>query len=41
MVCFSMAVIAAFIGAKGLGWNLLLALNQLNIGLALEGRLMY
>ena len=31
-----MAVIAAFIGAKGLGWNLLLALNQLNIGLALE-----
>ena len=36
MVCLSMAVIAAFIGAKGLGWNLLLALNQLNIGLALE-----
>ena len=39
MVCFSMAVIAAFIGAKGLGWNLLLALNQLNIGLALEAGL--
>ena len=36
MVCFSMAVISAFIGAKGLGFNLLLALNQLNIGLALE-----
>jgi len=39
MVCFSMAVIAAFIGAKGLGWNLLLALNHLNIGLALEAGL--
>ena len=38
MVCFSM-VIAAFIGTKGLGWNLLLALNQLNIGLALEAGL--
>ena len=36
MVCFSMAVISSFIGAKGLGWNLLLALNRLNIGLALE-----
>ena len=31
-----MAVIASFIGARGLGWNLLLALNQLRIGLALE-----
>ena len=39
MVCLSMAVISAFIGAKGLGWNLLLALNQLNIGLALEAGL--
>ena len=39
MVCFAMAVIAAFIGAKGLGWNLLVALNQLNIGLALEAGL--
>ena len=39
MVCFSMAVISAFIGAKGLGWNLLLALNQLNFGLALEAGL--
>jgi len=39
MVCFSMAVISAFIGAKGLGFNLLLALNQLNIGLALEAGL--
>ena len=27
MVCFSMAVISAFIAAKGLGYNLLLALN--------------
>ena len=25
MVCFSMAVISAFIGAKGLGFNLLLS----------------
>ena len=39
MVCFSMAVLSAFIGAKGLGFNLLLALNQLNIGLALEAGL--
>jgi glycine betaine/proline transport system permease protein len=39
MVCFSMAVISAFIGAKGLGFNLFLALNQLNIGLALEAGL--
>ena len=31
-----MAVIASFIGAKGLGFNLLLALNQLRIGQALE-----
>ena len=36
MQCLAMAVIASFIGAKGLGWNLLLALNQLKIGLALE-----
>ena len=36
MQCLAMAVIASFIGAKGLGWNLLLALNQLNIGVALE-----
>jgi len=36
MLCLAMAVIASFIGAKGLGWNLLLALNQLRIGLALE-----
>jgi len=36
MQCLAMAVIASFIGAKGLGWNLLLALNQLIIGLALE-----
>jgi glycine betaine/proline transport system permease protein len=31
-----MAVIASFIGAKGLGFNLLLSLNQLRIGQALE-----
>ncbi len=36
MQCLAMAVIASFIGAKGLGWNLLVALNQLRIGLALE-----
>lgn len=36
MQCLAMAVIASFIGAKGLGYNLLLALNQLRIGLALE-----
>ena len=36
MQCLAMAVIASFIGAKGLGWNLLLALNQLRVGLALE-----
>jgi len=36
MQCLAMAVIASFIGAKGLGFNLLLALNQLRIGLALE-----
>ena len=36
MRCLAMAVIASFIGAKGLGWNLLLALNQLRVGLALE-----
>ena len=36
MQCLAMAVIASFIGAKGLGWNLSLAFNQLRIGLALE-----
>ena len=36
MQCLAMAVIASFIGAKGLGINLLLALNQLRIGQALE-----
>jgi len=36
MQCLAMAVIASIIGAKGIGWNLLLALNQLRIGLALE-----
>ncbi len=39
MVCFSMAVIAAYIGAQGLGHYLLVALNQLNIGAALEAGL--
>ena len=36
MQCLAMAVIASFIGATGLGWNLLRSLNQLRIGLALE-----
>ena len=36
MQCLAMAVIASFIGAKGLGFNLLLALNGLKIGQALE-----
>ena len=36
MQCLAMAVIASFIGAKGLGFNLLLSLNQLRIGQALE-----
>ena len=36
MQCLAMAVIASFIGAKGLGYNLLLALNGLRIGQALE-----
>jgi glycine betaine/proline transport system permease protein len=36
MQCLAMAVIASFIGAKGLGFNLLLALNNLKIGQALE-----
>ena len=36
MQCLAMAVIASFIGAKGLGHNLLLALNGLKIGAAIE-----
>ena len=36
MQCLAMVVIASLIGAKGLGNNLLIALNQLRIGLALE-----
>ncbi len=36
MQCLAMSVIASYIGAKGLGFNLLLALNQLRIGQALE-----
>jgi glycine betaine/proline transport system permease protein len=36
MSCLAMVVIASLIGAKGLGNNLLIALNQLRIGLALE-----
>jgi len=39
MQCLAMAVIASFIGAKGLGWNLLTSLNQLEIGMALESGL--
>ena len=41
MQCLAMAVIASFIGAKGLGFNLLLALNQLRVGQALELRYLY
>ena len=41
MVCFSMAVISAFIGAKGLGFNLLLALNQLEHWISIRSRFMY
>ncbi len=36
MQCLAMAVIASFIGATGLGYDLLVALNQLKIGQALE-----
>ena len=36
MQCLAMAVIASFIGAKGLGYDLLVSLNMLNIGQALE-----
>ena len=36
MQCLAMAVIASFIGAKGLGFNLLTALNTLAVGVALE-----
>ena len=36
MQCLAMAVIASFIGAKGLGYDLLVALNMLKIGQALE-----
>ena len=36
MQCLAMAVIASFIGTKGLGFNLLVALNQLRVGQALE-----
>ncbi|MDH3761769.1 MAG: ABC transporter permease subunit [Gammaproteobacteria bacterium] len=36
MSCLAMVVIASLIGAKGLGNHLLIALNQLRIGLALE-----
>ncbi len=36
MQCLAMVVIASLIGAKGLGNNLLIALNQLRVGLALE-----
>jgi len=36
MQCLAMAVIASFIGARGLGFNLLAALNTLAVGVALE-----
>lgn len=36
MQCLAMAVIASFIGARGLGYELLVSLNSLQIGRALE-----
>ena len=36
MQCLAMAVIASFIGATGLGYDLVVALNSLRIGIALE-----
>jgi glycine betaine/proline transport system permease protein len=36
MQCLAMAVIASFIGARGLGYDLLVSLNMLRIGQALE-----
>ncbi len=36
MQCLAMSVIASFIGATGLGYNLLIALNSLKVGKALE-----
>ncbi len=36
MQCLAMAVIASFIGATGLGYSLLIALNSLKVGKALE-----
>jgi len=36
MQCLAMVVIASLIGAKGLGHDLLIALNRLRIGLAIE-----
>ena len=36
MQCLAMAVISSFIGAKGLGWYLLLAINNLWVGAALQ-----
>lgn len=36
MQCLAMAVIASFIGANGLGYNLLIALGSLKVGKALE-----
>ena len=36
MQCLAMAVIASFIGARGLGYDLLVSLNMLKIGQALE-----
>ena len=41
MVCFSMAVIAAFIGAKGLGWNLLVSLKSIEYWISIRSRFMY
>ena len=41
MVCFSMAVISAFIGAKGLGFNLLLSSKSVEHWISIRSRFMY
>ena len=38
MVCFSMAVISAFIGAKGLGFNLLLSIKSAEYWISIRSR---
>ena len=41
MVCFSMAVISAFIGAKGLGFNLLLSTQSVKYWVSIRSRFVY